>query len=83
MARPQQKRGCSIVFFFWFFFLLYTVNSSVVVYVQLCVGWEWDVHCVHCFCGKNKIKFYRVFVCSEYKNNILKYFTTHLCLYCL
>ncbi len=50
---------------------------------QLCVGWEWDVHCVHCFCGKNKKKFDRVFVCSEYKNNILKYFTTHLCLYCL
>ncbi len=65
---------------------LYTVNSSVVlyvVYVQLCVGWEWDVHCVHCCCGKNKIKCYREFVCSEYKNNILKYFTTHLCLYCL
>ncbi len=30
-----------------------------------------------------KIKLYRVFVCSEYKNNILKYFTTHyVCTVC-
>lgn len=43
---------------FFFTVTVYTVNSSVVlyvVYVQLCVGWEWDVHCVHCFCRKNKI----------------------------
>jgi len=32
-----------------------------------------------------KIKYicYRAFVCSECKYNILKYFTTLLCMYCL
>jgi len=29
------------------------------------------------FVGKIKNHCYRVFVCSGYKNNILKYFTTH------
>jgi len=52
------------------------------MFVQICVAGVYEMCDLSpiVFVGKIKYICYHIFVCSGYKNNILKYFTTHLCM---
>ena len=80
--------------FFFFVFVFFTVLFYVTVYskffcfvcrplyVKLCVGLEWDVHGVHCFCGKNKIYLLQCICVLSISTIFSNSFTTHLCTVC-
>ena len=69
------------------FFLVFFYCNCILLLFCLCNFMLVGMYTVHCFCWEycNTVKYicYRVFVCSEYKNNILNYFTTHyVCTVC-
>lgn len=54
----HNRRKGEALFFIMFSVTLYSKSFYCFVcsvYVQFFVGWEWNVHCIHCFLWKNKI----------------------------
>lgn len=84
----RMRKGCSTVFHYLYIYDCNVYNIFSVVFTVTVFNCVLVLECKLCtlfFVGKikNIYFFNNAFVCSEYKNNILKCFTTLFCMCCL